>query len=47
LPTHLVYLALNCLSFSALPGRFGSQYFQCSADPALDCFGLPLTLMSL
>jgi hypothetical protein len=43
----LVVLALLCLSCSMLPGRSGSQHFQCSATPALDCSDLPLTLLSL
>jgi hypothetical protein len=36
----LVGSALHCLSCSALPGRSGSQHFQCSAI----CSGFPLTL---
>ena len=45
LPTRLIVLALLCLSCSVLPGRSGSQHFQCSTTPTLDCSDFPHSLL--
>ena len=46
MPTRLVGLALHCLSCSVLPGRSGSQHFQCSAIPAPSSYSLLFCLFA-
>ncbi len=46
LPTRLIVLAILCLSCLVLPGRSGSQHFQCSTTPTLDCSDLPHSLLT-